>query len=136
MIGAFLLGFRRDRRKRRVRRFHHRAPIEISEHRIEKLPHHGAREIAVRLLQQQEIAVLPDVAQIGELVFVVAVAFDVGRVGIEFARLAQQIEAHVGQRHVLFQHRRVTAPFRQPMPQNQRIVGPPQRVQHQRRFGD
>ena len=34
------------------------------------------REIAVRLFDQQQVAVLPDVAQIGELVLVVAVAFD------------------------------------------------------------
>src|SRR6266403_1406777 len=41
MIGAFLLGFRRDRRQRRVARLHHRAPIEVRERRIEKLPHHS-----------------------------------------------------------------------------------------------
>ena len=97
------------------RRFHHRAPVEVGECRVEELPHHGAREIAVRLFQQQQVAVLPDVAQIGELVLVVALAFDLGRIGIEFARLAEQIEAHIGERHVLFQHRRMAAPFRQPM---------------------
>ena len=52
MIGAFLLGFRRDRRQRRIGRFHHRAPVEIGERRIEELPHHGAGEIAVRLFQR------------------------------------------------------------------------------------
>ena len=61
----------RDRRQRRIARSHHRAPIEIGEGRIEELPHHRARKIAVRLLQQQEIAVLPDVAEIGELILVV-----------------------------------------------------------------
>ena len=136
MIGAFLLGFRRDRRQRRIAGLHHRAPIEVGESRVEKLPHHGAREIAVRLLQQQQIAVLPDVAQIGEFVLVVALAFDLGGIGIEFARLPEQIEAHIGERHVLFHARRMAAPFRQPMPQDQRVVGPAQRIQHQRRFGD
>ena len=79
---------------------------------------------------------MPDVAQVGELVLVVALAFDLGRVGIEFAGLAEQIEGHIGKRHILFEHGRVAAPFRQPMPQDQRIVGAAQRVQHQRSFGD
>ena len=43
-------------------------------------------------------------------------AFDFGGIGIKLARLAEQVEAHIGQRHVLFQHRRMAAPFRQPMP--------------------
>ena len=136
MIGAFLFRFRRDRRQRRIARAHHRAPIEVGEGRVEELPHHGAGEIAVRLFQQQQIAVLPDVAQIGELVLVVVLALDLGGVGIELARLAEQIEAHIGERHVLFQHRRMAAPFRQPMAEDQRIVGAAQRVEHQRRFGD
>ncbi len=93
-------------------------------------------EIAVRLLQQQEIAILPDVAQVGELVFVVAFAFDPCRVAIQLARLSEQIKAHIGERHILFQHRRVAAPFRQPVPENKSVVGAPQRVQHQRCFGD
>ena len=76
-------------------------------------------EIAVRLLDQQQIAILPDVAQIGELVLVVALALDLGGVAIELARLADQVEAHIGERHILFQHRRVAAPFRQPVPEDQ-----------------
>ncbi len=136
VVGAFLLGFRRDRGQRRVSGLHHRAPIQVGKGSVEKLPHHGSREIAVRLLQQQQIAILPDVAKVGELVFVVTPALDLCGIAIEFARLAQEIEAHIGKRHVLFQHRRVAAPFRQPMPQNQRIVGAAQRIQHQRRFGD
>ena len=136
MIGAFLFGLGGDRRQRRIARSHHRAPIEVGKRRVEELPHHGAREIAVRLLEQQQIAVLPDVAQIGELVLVVALALDLGGIAIEFAGLAEQIEAHIGERHVLFQHRRMAAPFRQPMAQDQRVVGAAQRVQHQRRFGD
>ena len=50
--------------------------------------------------------------------------------------LTRQIEADIGERHVLFQHRRVAAPLRQPVSQNQRVVGAAQRVQHQRRFVD
>src|ERR1700761_3756085 len=76
MIGAFLLGLRGDCSERAICRFHHRPPIEISESRIEELPHHGLGKVTIRLLDQQEIAVLSDVAQIGELVLVVVPALD------------------------------------------------------------
>src|SRR5258707_600562 len=51
------------RSQRRIARCHHRAPIEVGEAGVKKLPHHGVREIAVRLFQQQEVAILPDVAR-------------------------------------------------------------------------
>jgi hypothetical protein len=50
--------------------------------------------------------------------------------------LSQQVERHVGERHVLFQGRRMAAPFRQPVAEDERVVGAAQRVEHQRRFGD
>ena len=68
--------------------------------------------------------------------FPVALAFDISGIRIKLTGLAEQIEAHIGERHVLFQGGRMAAPFRQPMSQNQRVVGAAQRVQHQRGFGD
>ena len=84
----------------------------------------------------KQVAVLPDVAEIGELVLVVALAFDLGGVSVELARLAEQVERDVGERHVLFHHRRMAAPFREPMAEDQRVVGTAQRVEHERGFGD
>jgi hypothetical protein len=103
---------------------------------IKELPRDGAGEIAIRLLDQQQITVLADVAQISELVLVVTYAFDLARVCVKLSRLPDQIEAHIGQRHVLFQHRRMATPFRHTMAEDQRIVGAAQRVKHKRAFFD
>jgi len=136
MIGAFLFRLRGNRRQRRVTRGHHRPPVEIGEGGIEELPHHGAGEIAVLLLDQQQVTILPHVTQIGESVFGVIPAFDLGGISVKLARLPEQVEAHIGERHVLFQHRRVAAPFRKAMAEDQRIIGAAQRIEHQRRFGN
>ena len=56
--------------------------------------------------------------------------------GAELARLADQIEGDVGQRHILFHGRGVAAPFRQPVPEDQGVIRAAQRVQHQRGFRD
>ena len=53
-------------------------PIEVGEGGIEELPHQGLGEVAVRLLDQQQIAVLPDIAQISELVLVIVLALGLG----------------------------------------------------------
>src|SRR3954467_12303251 len=66
VIGALLLRLGGNGGKRRVARSHHRTPVEISEGGIEELPHQRLGKIAVRLLDQQQIAVLPDVAKVGE----------------------------------------------------------------------
>ena len=92
------------------------------------------REVAVRQLQQQQVAILRRVAQVGELVLVVPGAFELGRAGIEAARLAEQVEPHIGERDVLLGRRPVAAPFRQAVPGDQRVVGAAQREQHQRRL--
>ncbi len=136
MVGAFLLGLRGNRRQRLILGFHHRAPIQIGKRRVEKLPHNSAGEITVWLFDQQKVAILPDVAQISVLIFVVARVFDLGGIGVEFACLPDQVEAHIGERHVLFHHGRMAAPFRQAMPEDQRIVSPAQHVKHQRTLSD
>ena len=110
--------------------------MEVGERGIEQLPHQSLGEIAVGLLDQQQVAVLPDVTQVCELVLVILLAFDLGGIGVELARLADEVERDVGERHVLFQHRRMPAPFRQPVTEDQRIVGAAQGVEHQRCFGD
>ena len=68
------------------------APVNIGKGGVEELPHQGAGEISIRLLGEQEIAILPDVAQIGELVLVVALALDLRGEAIELSRLAEQMK--------------------------------------------
>ena len=75
------------------------------------------------LLDKQQVRVGMFVAQVGKRILVASVAFDLARIGVEQPRLADEIERQVGKRYVLFQHRRLARPFRQAMPEDQRIVG-------------
>ena len=95
----------------------------MHERRIEQLAHHGGGEVAVRLLDQQQVGVGMLVAQVGERILVASLAFDLAGIGVEQPRLPDQVERQVGERDVLLQHRRLARPFRQPMAEDQRIVG-------------
>src|SRR5205085_11530847 len=70
----------------------------------------GERPV-VRQLHQRVVAELVGIAKVGERVFGRAVSELLGRVLIEQARLADVVQADVGQRDVLFQHRAVSGPF-------------------------
>ena len=81
----------------------------------------------------QEVAL---VAQEGELVLVVRGAAELG---LELAgarqhraRLADQVERHVGQRDVFLEHRRVAAPFGEALRVDQAGVADAQQVLHRR----
>src|SRR3954451_5599983 len=87
MVGALLFGFRGYGSQRRIARVHHRAPVKVGERGIEELTHDRAREVAVRLFEQEKIEILPDTAKVSELVFVVALAFDLGDVAEELTGL-------------------------------------------------
>ncbi len=100
----------------------------MGEGGVEQLPHHRSGEVAVRLLDQQQVAVIAGVAQIGEGILVAALAFDLAGIGVERARLADQVEPDIAEGEVLLEHRRVPDPFGQAMAEDQRRVGEPQRV--------
>ncbi|KGD41082.1 hypothetical protein DO70_6364 [Burkholderia pseudomallei] len=53
---------------------------------------------------------------------------ELGRVRIQQARLADQIEAHVRERDVFFEHRAMPAPFGVALAEDQRVVGEAQHV--------
>ena len=95
---------------------------------VEQLAHYGGGKVAVRLLDQQHVAVGMLVAQEGEVVLVAPLALDDAGMSVEQPRLANEVERQIGERDVLLQHRRVTRPLRQPVPEHQRIVGKAQRV--------
>ena len=69
----------------------------------------GVGKVAVRLFHQQEIAVLTFIPAVGQGIFIAA-AGQLSRIAEEVARLAQQIEADIGQREVNFQLRGMAAP--------------------------
>jgi hypothetical protein len=58
VVGGLLFGLRRDRRERRVARGE-RAPERRHEGRVEELPCDGDGEIAVRLLDEEQLRYSP-----------------------------------------------------------------------------
>ena len=100
-----------------------RSKYGIGEGGVEQLPHHRIGEVAVGLLDQQQVAVVAGIAQIGERVLVAALAFDLAGIGVERAGLADQVETHIAEGQVLLDHRRMADPFGQPMAEDQRRVG-------------
>ena len=97
-----------------------------------ELPRHRVGEVAVRLLDQQQVAELrrrragtrarPRPARAGEA------RLDLAGVGEPQPRLAQQIEPDVGEGDVLLQHRPVPDPFAQSLREDQVAVAEPQQV--------
>jgi hypothetical protein len=102
-----------------------RATTGMHEGREIELAQDGVGEIAVRPLDQQKVVIVALAAQIGEIVLVAALALDLAGIGIERARLAEQVERDIRQRQILFQRRRMAAPFRQPVAENELIIGEP-----------
>ncbi|MNE81224.1 hypothetical protein D3C80_1778570 [compost metagenome] len=88
----------------------------------------GHRVVAVRLLDQQGVAVGTLVAAEGQLVGVAAVGQQLGGVLVPVARLADEVEADVHQRHFLFQRRSAAAPFAQALAVDQGVVAEAQQV--------
>ena len=91
--------------------------------------------VAVGKLHDRPVAEVAFVAQEGECVFVAPQAFQLSGMRQQQASLTHQIERHVGQRDVLFQHRAVAAPFGQALPEDQGAVSQTQDILDVRRVG-
>ena len=135
VIGHFLHRLGGDGGERLVCRARQRLVVRMGEGGVEQLPHHRIGEVAVRLLDQQQVSVIAGVAQIGEGILVAALAFDLAGIGIERARLTDEVEAHIAEGEILLDHRRMPDPFGQAMAEDQRRVGEPQGVLEQRYVG-
>ena len=72
------------------------------------------------------------IAQIGQRILVAALAFERTGIVVKPPRLADQIEPDIGERQLLFEQRRMSAPFRQPVAEDQRVVSQPQYVIEER----
>ena len=90
---------------------------------MEELAHHRAGEVPVRLLDEQRIEELPVVATVGVVVFVQPLAVEASDVGVQLARLAEQVHAEVGERYLLVQLVGMGDPGRQLLGQDQGPVG-------------
>ena len=102
---------------------------------------HGHQRRAVRQLQQRVVEEIRHVAEVGQRVLgdgaggpgagPRGAAFGVhalGHVLVEQARLADQVEAVVGHRHVFLDGGRVAAPFGVALAEHERVVGQVQQV--------
>ena len=81
---------------------------------------HRIGEIAVRLLDQKRTAVLGLGAAIGEVRLVARSALEFAGARIERPRLADEVEAEVGERDVLLEGRRARQPLGHAMAEDQR----------------
>ena len=90
--------------------------------REEQLSGDGAREVAVGLLDELHVAEFALVAQVRELVLGAAGALDLAGEVSNMPRLAEQIQADVGERDVLLEHRSVADPLAEPLRERPGVV--------------
>ena len=98
---------------------------------VQHLTGDGCGKVAVRLLDEQRVAELGRVSPVGEVVLIVALALELTGIAVEMPSLAEQVEADVGERHVLFELGGVGEPLGQPVTQDQRAVTLLQNVGHE-----
>ena len=98
----------------------------------QELAHQRLAIGTVGLFDQQEIAEAAGIAQIGEIVGAVAPALDLAGKTEPELRLADQVERDIGNGDIFFQHRRMAAPFGNPVAEDEAIVAHAQREFEQR----
>ena len=98
----------------------------------EILPDDGRGKVAIRLLDEQQVAIAGAVAQVRQLILAasrLAVArLDLARVGEPQPRLAEQVETDIGRRDVLLEHRAFADPFAEPLREYEVVVAEPEQV--------
>ncbi|NRQ27757.1 hypothetical protein XMG7_003240 [Aliiroseovarius sp. xm-g-7] len=102
----------------------------------EELAHQGLAEIAVGQLGQEHVAEIPCVAQEGEVVGGFAFALHFGGIAEPHLGLADEVKRGVGERDVLFENRRVAAPFGHAVAEDQGVVALTQQELQQKGFID
>ena len=122
MIGDFLHRLARDVGQRGIRRGGDLLQQQLLPVREQELARDGLREIAVGLLDQKTVLEIEHVAKEREFVRVTPLAFRRARDAQEMRRLTDQIEPDIGERQIDLQHRRMPAPLRQPLTEDQRVV--------------
>ena len=109
--------------ERGVRTCNHRLPVEERSVVVQHLTGDGCGKVAVRLLDEQRGAELGRVSPVGEVVLIVALALELTGIAVEMPSLAEQVEADVGERHVLFELGGVGEPLGQPVSAAQADTG-------------
>ena len=98
---------------------------------VQHLSRHGDGEITVGLLDDQGVPEVGRVMLVGEVVLVMAMAFELPGVGVEVAGLPEEIEADVGQRHVLLEFGGVGEPLGESVAEDEGSVSLPQDVREE-----
>ena len=111
VIASFFVGFGGDAGQVLVRR-----PLELLQQQHtpgveQKLSDDRAGVIAVRQLDQLDVAILDRVAEVSERILIPPLPFDLAGETEKIRCLADEIERDVGKRDVLFEHRPVPAPL-------------------------
>ena len=122
VVGGFLHRLAGMRRKLPVGRAGHRLPERVHVGGEKELTKDRVREIAVRPFGHHHMPERGAVAKEGVIILALPAALDLGRVAIAHAGRADQVKRHVRQRQILFQHRRMAAPFAQPVAEDQMVV--------------
>ncbi len=94
----------------------------------QQLPGHRPTEVAVGQLHELDVAELPLVTPVREVVLGPPAAVELAGPCEQRARLTQQVKADVEQGDVLLDRRPAGGPLPQPLGQHQRVVTQPQRV--------
>ena len=68
----------------------------------EKLPNHSSGKVTIRQFYQVQIAPIPGVAQVGEIIFSPPAAFRLAGGGQPQPSMTDQIQRNISQRHILF----------------------------------
>lgn len=123
VVGQLLDALRGDRRKDGVRV--RRQPLEVREAPAgeHQQPDDGEREVAVGQFGQAYVAKVAGVAEVGVGVLVASGAVGLAGAGVEQAGLAEEVEADVGQRHLLLQLGGAGDPLAQTLCSDQGVVG-------------
>ena len=85
------------------------------------------REIAVRPFDHQHVTEIRAVAKEGVIILTAAITLDLGSVSIAHPRRPDQVQRHVRQCQILFQHRGVAAPFAEPVAKDQMVIADAQK---------
>ena len=122
VIGSFLQRLAGMRRKLPIDRFGHRSPKRVHVGSEKELSKDRVREITVRPFDHHHVPEFGAVAKKGIIILGSPTALEFGGVAIAHSGRADQVQRHVRQRQILFQHRRMAAPFTQPVTKNQMVV--------------
>jgi hypothetical protein len=132
MIRDFLHRLGRDGRDQLVLRSGEPLQQHLLPGREQELPRHGLGEIAVRLLDKPAIAEIEHVPPERKRIPVASPPFHLTRIIQEVRSLPDQVEGHIGEAQINLDRRRMPAPFRKPLAQDQAVVAEPQRIFEQR----